>query len=142
MPAHADHVEQERPAVELAVDRALLTDRGDEVVDHLLGDIVVPRLDHVGLDHRRHFDEGRHPDVHVPGALLLLGLGDEALDAEAFDRRDLVVDAGELTVDRGDAGMKILDPLIEGRRERSRAVCRARPEIRRHTHAGHAQPGG
>ena len=50
---------------------------------------------------------------------LVLGLGDEALDAEAFDRGDLVVDAGEFLVDLRDAGMKIFDPLIEGRRQRA-----------------------
>ncbi len=119
MPAHADHVEQERPAIELAVDRALLADRRDDVVEHVFRDVVVPRLDHVGLDHRRHLDERRLADIDVPGAFLVLGLGDEALDAEALDRRDLVVDAGELGVHRRDAGMQVLDPLIEGRRQRA-----------------------
>ena len=96
----ADHVEQERPAVELAVDRAFLADRGDDVVDDVLRDVVVPRLDDAGLDEGRHFDERRLADIDVPGALLVLGLGDEALDAEAFDRRDLVVEARELGVHR------------------------------------------
>ena len=93
MPSRSDHIEQERPAIELAVDRAFLADRGDDVVDHVLRDVVVPRLDDAGLDEGRHFDERRLADIDVPGALLVLGLGDETLDAEAFDRRDLVVDA-------------------------------------------------
>ena len=96
----ADHVEQERPAIELAVDRAFLADRRDDVVDHFLRDVIVPGLDDVGLDERRHFDERRLPDIDVPGALLVLGLGDEALDAETLDRRDLIVDAGEFRVHR------------------------------------------
>ena len=130
VPARADHVEQERPAIELAVDGAFLADRGNDVVDHVLRDVVVPRLDDVGLDERRHFDERRLPDIDVPGAFLVLGLGDEALDAEALDRRDLIVDPGELRVHGRDAGMKVLDPLIEGRRQR--AVRRKR-RLRRRT---------
>ena len=141
VPAHADHVQQERPAVELAVDRALLADRGDDVVDDLLGDVLVPRLDHVGLDHRGHLDERRHADIDVPGALAVLGLGDEALDAEALDRRDLVVDVGEPGVDLRNARMQILDPLVEGRGQRARGERRARAEPARDADAGHAETG-
>ena len=122
MPGRADDVEEERPAIELAVDRAFLANRRDDVVDHLLRNVIVPWLDDAGLDERRHFDERRLADIDVPRALLVLGLGDEALDAEALDRRDLIVDAGELGVHRRNAGMQVLNPLIEGRRQRRSAA--------------------
>ena len=125
MPAGADHVEQERPAIELAVDRVLLADRRDDVVEHVLRDVVVPGLDDVGLDHRRHFDERRLADIDVPGALLVLRLGDEALDAEALDRRDLVVDAGELA--RSPAGCWDEGRRSTGRRSASAAGPARRP---------------
>src|SRR5262249_34823143 len=142
MPARADHVEQERPAIELAVDRALLADRRDNVVDHLLRDVLVPRLDDVALDHLRHLHERRLPDIDVPGALLALGLGHEALDAEALDRRDLIVDARELGVHLGDGGMEILDPLIErgGQRPVSRQG-RSDSALRYGPDAGQAETG-
>ncbi len=142
MPAGPDHVEQERPAVELAVDRVLRTDRGDDVVEHILRDVVVPRLDDIGLDHRRHLHERRLADIDVPGALAVLRLGDEALDAEALDRRDLVVDAGELGVHGRDAGMKILDPLIERRGQRP-VLRKGRSDagLRRRGDARHAETG-
>ncbi len=145
MPGIADHIEEERPAIELAVNRVLLADRGDHVVDHVLRDVVVPWLDDIGRLHRRHFDEGRLADIDVPGAFLLLRLGDEALDAEAFDRRDLVVDAGEFLVHLRNAGMKVLDPLIEGRRQwtvlregRTDAVLGNRADTRGAESCGHA----
>ena len=116
MPSASDDVEQERPAIQFAVDRVLFADRGNDVVDHVLRNVVVPRLDDVGFDERRHFDERRLPDIDVPGAFLVLGLGDEALDAESLDRRDLIVESGELGVHCRDAGMKVLDPLVERRR--------------------------
>ena len=142
MPRVADHIEQERPAVHLAVDRVLFADRRDDVVEHVLRDVVVPRLDDVGFDHRRHFDERRLADIDVPGAFAALRLGHEALDAETFDRRDLVVDAGEFLVHRRDAGMKVLDPLIEGRRQRTvLRKGRSDAHLRRRRNAGHAEAG-
>src|SRR5262249_51525400 len=82
------------------------------------------------------------PDIDVPGALLALGLGHEALDAEALDRRDLVVDARELGVHLGYGGMQILGPLIE--RGCQRAVsCQGRSDsaLRRGPDAGQAEAG-
>jgi len=35
-----------------------------------LSDVLVPRLDDVALDHRRHLDERRLADIDVPGASL------------------------------------------------------------------------
>ena len=119
MPSCSDHVEQERPAIHLAVNGVLGADRRDDIVEHILRDVGVPRLDDVGFDHRRHFHERRLADIDVPGTFAALCLRHEALDAEAFDRRNLVVDAGELGVHRRDAGVKVLDPLIERRRQRA-----------------------
>src|SRR5688572_31523779 len=90
MPRIPDHIEQERPAIELAVDGVLLTDRGDHIVEHVLRDVGIPRLDDVGFNHRRHLHERRLTYIDVPGAFPSLGLGYEALDAEALDRSDLV----------------------------------------------------
>src|SRR5215467_7757336 len=95
MPSRADHVEEERPAIQLAVNRALRTNRRDDVIDHILRDVVVPGLDDACLDEGRHFDERRLSYIDVPRALLVLGLSHKALDPEAFDRGDLVVDARE-----------------------------------------------
>ena len=141
MPAHADDIQQERPAVQLAVDRALLADRRNDVVDHVLRDVVVPGLDHVGLDHRAHLDERRHADIDVPGALAVLGLGDEPLDAETFDRRDLVVDVRELLIDLRNTGVEVLDPLVEGRGQRARRERAAGAEPCGDAGAGHAEAG-
>src|ERR1700685_2983771 len=101
------------PAIELAVDRVLGADRRNDVVNNIFRDVLFPRLDHVALDHRRHFDERRLADGDVPGTLLFLGLGDEALDAKTLHRRDLVVDPRELGVHFRNGRMKVLDPLIE-----------------------------
>ena len=119
MPAGSGHIEQERPAVELAVDRALLANRWNDVVEHVLRDVGVPWLDDVGLDHRRHLDERRLADIDVPGTLAVLRLCHEAFDAKALNRRDLVVDTRELLVHPRYAGMIVLDPLVEGRRQRA-----------------------
>ena len=71
VPGVADHIEEERPAIHLAVDHVLFADRRDDVVEHVLRDVGVPRLDDVGFDHRRHFDERRLADIDVPGAFAL-----------------------------------------------------------------------
>ena len=141
MPAHADDIEQERPAIELAVDGVLLADRRQDVIEHVLGNIGVPGLDDVALDHRRHFDERRLADIDVPGALLVARLGDEPLDAEALDRGDLRVEAGELRIDLRDVGMQVDDPLVIGGRQRP-VLRQGSAEFRSDTHARGAQPGG
>src|SRR5262249_32244312 len=79
--------------------------------------VVVPRLDHVAFDHRRHFYEWRLADIDVPCAFLIFGLRHKALDTETLDRRDLVLDPGELGIDRRDTGMKVVNPLINRRRQ-------------------------
>ena len=73
---------------------------------------------------------------------LVLGLGHETLDAEPFHRCDLVVDAGEFRVHCRDAGMQILDPLIERRRQRA-VLGKGRPDkpLAGGRHAGHAEAG-
>ena len=123
VPAHGDDVEQERPAVQLAVHRAFVADRGDQVVQDVLGDVAVPRLDHVGLNERGHLDKWRHADIHVPGAGLIARLGHEAVDAEALDGCDLEIEWRgllERVVDLRQRRMQIDDPLVEGRSERPR----------------------
>ncbi len=142
VPRRSDDVQQERPAIELAIDRALRANRWNDVVDHVLRDVIVPRLDHAGLDERRHFDERRLPDIDVPSALFVLGLGNEAFDAETLDRGNLIVDSGKLLVHVHDAGMKVLDPLIE--RGRERAVRRKRrldSRLRNRSDAGESEAG-
>ena len=140
MPGRADDVEEERPAIQFAVDGAFRADRRDDVVDHFLWDVVVPRLDDAGLDEGRHFDERRLADIDVPRALLVLGLGDEALDPEAFDRGDLVVDSRELRVHRWNAGMQVLNPLIERWGQRTvRRKGRLDAGLRRDSNSGEAQ---
>src|ERR1700733_11016402 len=140
MPSRADHVQKERPAVQLAVDRALLPDRWNYVVDHIFRNVVIPGFGNIGLDERRHFDEWRLADIDVPCALLVLGLGDEALDPEAFDRGDLVVDSRELGVYRCNAGMQVLDPLIEcGRKRTVRGKGAPNAGLRHCSDAGHTE---
>src|ERR1700722_7686462 len=119
MPGRADDIEEERPAIEIAIDGTFLANRRDDVVDHLLRYVIVPRLDDARLDEGRHFDERRLADIDVPRAFFILGLGDKALDAEALDWGDLIVDAGELGVHRRNAGMQVLNPLVEGWGQRS-----------------------
>src|ERR1700735_319253 len=105
MPGRAANIEEKLPAVELAVDRAFFADRRNDIVDHVLRNVVVPRLDHASLDERRHFNERRLTDVDLPRALAALRFGDKALDAESLDRRDLIVDSRELGVHRSNAWM-------------------------------------
>src|ERR1700733_5504871 len=119
MPRRAYDIEEERPAVELSVDGTFRANRRDDVVDPVLRDVVVPRLDDAGFDERGHLNKRRLPDIDVPCALAALRFGDKALDAEALDRRDLIVDPGELLVDVDDTRMQVLNPLVDGRRERS-----------------------
>ena len=114
MPRIADHIKKEGPAVKLAVDCAFFADRRDDVIENVFWNVVVPRLDDIGLDHRRHLDEWRLANVNIPGAFLVLGFSHEALDAKPFHRCDLIVDAREFCIDGRNAGMKILDPLVEG----------------------------
>ena len=119
MPAAADHIEQKWPAIDFSVNGAFLADRRNDVVKHIFRNVFVPWLDDTSLDHRRHFHERRLADINVPTALALLGLGHEALDAKAFNGCYLVVDTRKPFVHRRDAGMKILNPLIEGGGERA-----------------------
>jgi hypothetical protein len=118
MPTQADHIQQERPAVELSVHGALFADRWQDVIDDVFRDVIVPGLDDIRIDEGRHFDERRLPYVDVPCALLILGFGDKPLGAEAFDRGDLIIDPGELGVHGGNAWMKVVNPLVERRRQR------------------------
>src|SRR5688572_1842429 len=113
MPGVADDIEQERPAIELAVDSSFGADRWYDVINHVLGNVVVPGLDHVRLDHCGHFNERRLAYIDVPGRFLVFCFRNKALDTEAFDRGDLVVYAWKPLVDLGNAGMEILNPLIE-----------------------------
>src|SRR5262245_32009234 len=98
MPGIADHIEKERPAIELAVDRVFLTNRGDHVIEDVLRNVVVPRLDDIGRLHCRHFDEGRLADIDVPGTFLVLGLGNETLYAETLSGGNLIVEAREFLI--------------------------------------------
>ncbi|MBW8728071.1 MAG: hypothetical protein JF625_23375 [Inquilinus limosus] len=140
MPARADDIQHERPAVELAVDRAFLADRGDEIIDHVLRDVVVPWLDHIGLDQGRHLYEGSLADIDIPGAFLVFRLGDEAFDAESLDRRDLVVDARKPGVHVRDRGVEILDPLVDRGCQRAvRRIGCADAHLRDGSDAGQAQ---
>ncbi len=142
MPGIADHVEKEGPAIKLAVDGAFFADRRDDVVENIFWNVVVPRLDDIGLDHRRHLDERRLANINVPGAFLVLGLGDETLDAESFHRRDLIVDAREFCVDGRNAGMKILDPLVEGGCQRPvLGKCRSDAALCDRPYPGEAKSG-
>src|SRR5271165_5941517 len=141
MPCRSGHVQEERPAVELAVDAAFCANRGDNVVDHVFRDVVVPRFDNAGLDEGRHLHKRRLPDIDVPGALAVLGLGDKALNAETLDWGDLIVDSGEPGVHRWDGGVKVLDPLVERRREGTvRRECRPNARLRHSANAGQTQP--
>src|SRR5580693_2662047 len=84
MPRRANDIEEERPAIELAVDRAFFADRRNDIVDHVLWDVVVPRLNHASLDKRRHLDERRLTDVDVPAAVLVFSLCHETLNAKSL----------------------------------------------------------
>ena len=140
VPGLDDDVEQERKRPDLALVGRLRANRRDEIVDHRLRDVGIPRLDRPRLDQRAHLHEWRHPDVHVPGALLLLGLGDEAVDPEALDGSDLRVELdllGVVLVDLArDVRVQPVDPLVEGRRQRPGLRARerrSRTEQRRDT---------
>src|ERR1700734_1096990 len=98
MPGRADNIEEKRPAIELAVDRAFFADRRNDVVDHVLRDVIVPWLNDAGLDEGRHLNKWRLTDIDVPAAVLVLSLCDKTLDAKSLDRRDLVVQSREFGV--------------------------------------------
>ena len=120
-----DHIQQERPDVELAIDRALLADRRDHVIQHFLGDVGIPWLDRAAGDELSHLDEGGHADVDVPGALPCLGFSDELRYVEPISRGDLVIHARELRIHCAlDTWMKILDPVVEGRGQWAFGDCR------------------
>ncbi len=91
MPAHADHIQQERPTVELAVDRALLTNRRDNVIEDIPWNVIVPWLDHIRLNHRGHLDERSLTNIDVPGTLALLGFSNKAFNPEPLHRSNLVI---------------------------------------------------
>ena len=140
VPSRSDNVQQERPAVHLAVDHILVADGRNDVVEHVFRDVVVPWLDDAGFLHRRHFHERRLADIDVPGAFTGFRLGHEALDPEALDGRDLVVDPREFGVHVRDCGMKVLDPLIERRRQRPvGGKSRADAGFHGRRDAGHAE---
>ena len=84
---HAD-VEQQRPDVPAAVDGAFGQRGREEIGLVLIGDVGVPRLDGAGGDQLQHLEERRHAAVHVPGAGLVVGFGDEAVVAEVLGRSD------------------------------------------------------
>src|SRR6266849_8323951 len=58
--------------------------------------------------------------------LLVFGFGDETVDAEALDRRDLEIERRRRfvgVVDLGQRRVQVDDPLVEGRRQRTRRGC-------------------
>ena len=143
VPRLDDDVEQERPRPDMPLVGDLVEDRRDDVLLHRGGHVLVPRFDHAGADQLSHLHERRHADVDVPRALLLLRLGDEAVDAEALYRRDLRVERvllGVLLVDRSrDVRVDVVDPLVE-RRGQS-ACARATEGIRRSVQQGERRQG-
>jgi hypothetical protein len=134
-----DDIEQERPAIELSVDGAFFADRRDDIVEHVFRDVVVPGFDDIGLDHRAHFHERRLADINIPGAFTFFRLGDETLDTETLDRRNLIIDTGEFGVNLRDARMQVLDPLIERRGQRAFRACRPDTEITDDTDPGQTE---
>ena len=142
VPALDDHVEEERPDVELALVGRLVPNRRNQRIEQPRRQIRIPRLDDAGVRQLDHLQEGRDADVHVPGALLVLGFGDEAVDAEILGRRNFGIDRkhlAEVRVDVRNGRMELNDPVVigdfefavVGRERRAHRLLRQRRQHRR-----------